>query len=49
MGFGRALRPSPPRADASRVWPDAAWWVAPTAPIDEAVRPPGTSVTNDRT
>jgi hypothetical protein len=49
MGFGRPLRPMPPRADAQRVWPETDWWAGPAAPIEEPVRAPSPSVTNDRT
>lgn len=48
MGFGRPLRAMPPRADARRDWPEAEWWAAPAAPVDDAVRAPGAPVTNER-
>jgi len=49
MGFGRPLRPMPPRADAQRVWPEADWWAGPAAPVEEPVRSSSPSVTTDRT
>jgi hypothetical protein len=48
MGFGRPLRAMPPQVEARRDWPTSDWWAAPTAPVDDAVRAPGTSVTNER-
>jgi hypothetical protein len=47
MGYGRPLRPCPPRADHTRAWPAAGWWTAPVEPTVERGPVPGIRVRND--
>ena len=44
MGYGRPLRPTPPRVTAGRAWPEASWWAAPATPVEEPVAAPPTHV-----